>query len=193
MPRSRGPRDLVIDVAALSRRLGERLPIERQARLSGLSVLETAVAEDAPISVELVLESIQGGVSAVGSIAVDWSASCRRCLRDVTGRLDASVEELFATDHEEGETYPLGHDEVDLEPLVRDAVMLGLPTAPLCSDGCRGPVPDDLPVVLETEASNEAEPPARDPRWAALDVLREEFEAEAENSPAGEGPEGRSD
>ena len=39
----------------------------------------------------------------------------------------------------EGETYPLDGDRLDLEPMVRDAVLLALPLAPLCDGGLPGP------------------------------------------------------
>ena len=65
----------------------------------------------------------------------------------------------------EGETYPLGHDALDLEPLLREALALALPLAPLCDETCAGPDPEDHPV-----RTGEAEPPA-DPRWSALDSL----------------------
>ena len=39
---------------------------------------------------------------------------------------------------DEGETYPLDGDQIDLEPMVRDAVLLELPLGPLCGDDCAG-------------------------------------------------------
>ncbi len=46
-------------------------------------------------------------------------------------------------------------------------MLLALPLAPLCAEGCLGPAPDEFPTG---QPSAEAEPP-RDPRWAALDDL----------------------
>ena len=56
----------------------------------------------------------------------------------------------------DGETYPIDGDEVDLEPVVRDAALLHLPLVPLCRADCevpprgpprhrrgRGPAPDE--------------------------------------------------
>ena len=68
------------------------------------------------------------------------------------------------------EAYPLRGDELDLEPLARDAVILELPLAPLCSEGCLGLCPT-------CGANRNTEPcacaPPSDPRWSALDALRE--------------------
>ncbi len=60
---------------------------------------------------------------------------------------------------------------VDLAPLVRDAVLLGLPPAPLCEEGCLGLCPVCGANRNEARCSCDASPP--DPRWAALDALRD--------------------
>ena len=89
----------------------------------------------------------------------------------------AEVREVFEPRPVEGETYPLADDTVDLEPMVRDAVLLALPLAPLCGDDCLGPAPDVFPAVVEgdgpvDDGDREAAEPPADPRWAALDELR---------------------
>ncbi|HJV09433.1 MAG TPA: DUF177 domain-containing protein, partial [Acidimicrobiales bacterium] len=69
-----------------------------------------------------------------------------------------------------GESYRLGHDSVDLEPLVREALVLDLPLAPLCEEDCRGLCPTcgaDLNL-----GDCDCPPAETDSRWAALDVLR---------------------
>ena len=82
-------------------------------------------------------------------------------------------ERIFEVHPEEGETYPIDGDEVDLEPVVRDAALLSLPLAPLCREDCAGPAPDAFPATVEGEDEPaDGDEPARDPRWAALDELR---------------------
>jgi uncharacterized protein len=67
------------------------------------------------------------------------------------------------------ETYPLEGDQLDLRPLVRDALLLELPLAPLCRQDCCG-------LCTQCGADLNSGPcdclPAPDPRWGALDVLR---------------------
>ena len=115
------------------------------------------------------LESVLGGVSVTGTVSAPWTGACRRCLAAASGVLDCPVRELYTEDGDGDETYPLDDDDVDLEPLVRDAVLLELPLAPLCRPDCRGLCPicgaDRNVEPCDCEA-----PP--DPRWAALDVLR---------------------
>ena len=60
-------------------------------------------------------------------------------------------------------------DTLDLAPLVRDALVLELPMAPLCRDDCAGLCPQCGANRNEGQCGCVA---PRDPRWANLDVLR---------------------
>ena len=89
-----------------------------------------------------------------GTLTAAWTAACSRCLEPVAGEISVHVDELFETLPLEGETYQLDEDVIDLEPMVRDALLLELPLAPLCSADCAGlcadlrrePQPDALRV-----------------------------------------------
>ena len=76
-----------------------------------------------------------------------------------------------AADEEDEETYPLRGELLDLQPLIRDALLLELPLAPLCSEDCQGLCPtcgadlNDGPCDCDHAPS--------DPRWAALDLLKD--------------------
>ena len=106
-------------------------------------------------------------VVAGGELGVEGTDSC------VAGEVTARVRERYApaggTDADE-DAYPLTGDELDLEPLARDAVLLDLPLAPLCSDGCLGLCPQCGANWNEGPC---ACPPSTDPRWSALDALRD--------------------
>jgi uncharacterized protein len=69
----------------------------------------------------------------------------------------------------EDELYPIVDDTIDLGPLVRDAIVLELPMAPLCREDCRGLCPQCGADRNEGDCSCAA---PKDPRWANLDVLR---------------------
>jgi uncharacterized metal-binding protein YceD (DUF177 family) len=82
---------------------------------------------------------------------------------------DGVVDELFETEPVEGETYRLEHDLLDLEPLVRDALVLELPHTPLCDPDCRGLCPN-CGTDRNTSSCDCADVDP-DPRWAALRSL----------------------
>jgi uncharacterized protein len=156
---------LRVPVAELRRNLGSRLDVRRSVVLADVAVVDASIPEDGIIEVDLVLDAISDGLVASGSVAVPWVGTCRRCLSPVTGRSSHRVQEAFTLDGD-GDTYVFAGDEVDLEPLVRDAAALGLPLAPLCGDDCRGPDPERFPARPAVDG-----PPPADPRWAALDGL----------------------
>lgn len=170
-------RPLKVGIADLRRRPGTRRRVTESVPLPGLSISTAAVPDGAEIEVDLEIEALSEGLVATGTISAPWMGDCRRCLRPVEGRSVVEVREIFQPRPVEGETYPLGDDLVDLEPMVRDAVLLALPLAPLCADDCRGPAPEVFPTGPEGSAgaaeddADAGADPVVDPRWAALAEL----------------------
>lgn len=178
-PSARAPRlDLrqpfVLDVRELGRRPGSMKPVQAEVRApAGLTVGLAGVPEGAPVLLDLRLESVVEGVLVSGTVTAPVNGECARCLTAVTDEVTVDVTELFAypdsvteQTSEEDEVSHLVGDMLDLEPVVRDALVLDLPLSPLCREDCRGLCAgcgialDDLPDD-HTHAST-------DPRWAAL-------------------------
>ena len=76
---------------------------------------------------------------------------------------------IFETAPLAGETYQLDEDALDLLPLVRDVLLLELPTAPLCREDCAGICPQCGADWNTTACECRTNEP--DPRWAALRSL----------------------
>ncbi|MFL6205544.1 MAG: YceD family protein [Acidimicrobiales bacterium] len=164
---------LRIGVMELRRRPGTQRDIHVAAALPGLQITGAQVPDDDELLVDAILESIEGeAVTVSGTVTVPWTAECRRCLDEVQGVVTVPLSEVFEVHPVDGETYPIEGDEVDLEPVVRDAALLHLPLAPLCRPDCAGPAPDQFPASVEGELPEDEVEPSRDPRWAALDELR---------------------
>jgi uncharacterized protein len=162
----------VVNLGSLCRRAGTRRPVEVAGPLADLSVSGSSVPAGALVEAELILEALQGdAVLAEGTVRAPWEGPCRRCLGPASGTVSVPVRELFETTPDEEDIYLLKGDQIDLEPLVRDAVLLELPQAPLCTEGCRGLCPTCGTNLNEGTCPCETE--VRDPRWAALDELRE--------------------
>jgi len=167
---------LVIGIADLRRSPGTRRKVERSVELKGLGITTAVVPEGSEIGLELTLETMLPGLVASGTITVPWEGECRRCLTPVRAESIVEVREIFDPRPIDGETYPLGEDLVNLEPMIRDAVLLALPLAPLCGPDCLGPAPDLFPtgVFIDADADPDGDPdgdavePPADPRWAAL-------------------------
>jgi uncharacterized protein len=166
------PPTLKLSVAEQLRRLGTRKHVEVSAVLPGLGLTSAHVPEGEEVVVDVMLEAIaHDSVTATGTVRASWEGECRRCLQPVRGALEARVQEVFEVNPVEGDTYPLDHDHLDLEPMVRDVVLLHLPLAPLCAEDCPGPAPDVLLVAVAEDPQEPAAAPS-DPRWAALEGLR---------------------
>jgi uncharacterized protein len=166
----------LVPVTTLRRQPGARREERRVGRIGELSVAGSVVPASAEAVAQAVLDSAVGAIEVTAEIRAPWQGECRRCLRPLIGELRCEVRELYRSRHEQEQpdpdedTYPLEGDHLDLSPLVRDALLLELPLAPLCREDCRG-------LCSMCGADLNAGPcgcssSTGDPRWGALDVLR---------------------
>lgn len=174
---------LVVDIGRLLREPGARRHEQLAAELPGLGVLGVTVPFGAEISLDLTVEAMDDhAVVVTGEVHAPWRAECSRCLRPIAGEATAEVREMFddparlveeTAGSAEGDQdiYPLHGEQVDLEPLARDAVLLALPLAPLCAEDCAGLCP--VCGADRNEADCGCDTTVRDERWAALDALKE--------------------
>lgn len=175
--RAMGRSPLIDHVGELRKRHSVPRPFRADVTLDGLTLSSAWVPADDEIHVDLTLEAIHEAVVATGTIAFKWEGECRRCLGPVRGDTEVTVREVFEATPVEGETWPLGVDTLNLEPMVRETVVLALPLAPLCRADCRGPAPARFPAMTAVDQAAEdltrerSSPLAPDPRWAALDAL----------------------
>jgi uncharacterized protein len=163
-----------VDLRELGRRAGSMQEIERSLPApAGWRVELIGVPEGAQVELRLRLESVMEGVLVTGDVDVPVAGSCARCLEPVEDTLELDVQELFAyagstteATSEEDEVRRLEGDFLDLEPMIRDAVVLALPLSPVCTEDCQGLCVDcgqrldDLPPDHTHELL--------DPRWAGL-------------------------
>lgn len=174
-----GGTPIVVPVARVLRRVGVQLPYQRTVIMGALQVGAAEVRAGTPIDIDFVLEATGDAIVVSGELRTVLHCECRRCLEAFDEPLVVDdVQEIFQPRPVEGETYPIVGESIDLEPVVRDAVLLALPLAPLCRPDCLGPDPDRFPavessgsVVTAEEATgsdgSDGDPPS-DPRWAAL-------------------------
>lgn len=160
----------IVNVSSLKRTPGAIAHEERRAPMPGLRVTDSWVPEGCEVSVSVDLQATEGSVLIHGTIAAPWAGECRRCLGPAAGEVSADVRELYEADGTGDDTYALRGDQVDLEPLARDAVLLELPLAPLCTEGCLGLCLTCGANRNEVDCGHDGGPP--DPRWSALDALK---------------------
>ena len=168
----RGP--WTVDVADLRADPSSSRNIELSGTIRQMTVGSTPTRADRPVRLVPLVEPVDAGVSVRGVLTIEWAGSCRRCLDPVEGVVSGEVDEVFLEDDVDGDSYELVDDAIDLSPMVHDLAAVSLPIVPLCDERCEGPVPDRFPVHVDDP--NAPRPP--DPRWAALDVLRDPDGAE---------------
>jgi len=141
----------------------------------GLELIRVPAGSD--VSLSLRLESVSEGVLVSARATAALIGECGRCLREISDTLDVTFQQLYAYEHstteettDEDEVGRMQGDLIDLEPDLRDAMVLALPNHPLCREDCPGLCPecgaqwDDLPADhSHTQV---------DPRWAALKQLK---------------------
>ena len=166
----------MLDTRELGRRPGTERRVTRTAPAPadlGIEVLR--VPEGEPVEFDLRLEAVVEGVLVTGTVTAELEGECARCLEDVRSEVRADLTELFVyddepeQDDEDGETQRLEGDLLDLEPILRDAVVLALPFQPLCQDDCPG-LCVECGARLADDPDHRHEDPI-DPRWAALQGL----------------------
>jgi len=184
-----------IDVSRLPRSPGSVLEVAREIPApADLSVAMARVAPESPIDIDITLESVVEGIWMSGTADVDVTAECSRCLDPIEWAETVELEQLFvypatdasgaivrgaADDDATGATgdaeepEPEVHDDtIDIEGPLRDAVVLSLPLAPLCSPDCAGICPQCGERLESLDTPHDH--PDTDPRWAALEALLED-------------------
>jgi uncharacterized protein len=180
---------LVLDTRELGRRPGSQRKVSFTAPAPadlGIEVLR--VPEGSPVEFDLRLEAVMEGVLVTGTARADLTGECARCLEPLDDEVEVDFQELFAyegsdtaTDAGDDDASRLEGDLLDLEPLLRDAVVLSLPFQPLCREDCPGLCAECGARLADDPEHQHDE--AIDPRWATLQGLAEQTEVHLGREP----------
>jgi uncharacterized protein len=146
-----------------------------------LGVEMVGVPEGAELELDLRLEAVMEGVLVSGTVRAPLEGECGRCLEPITSEFEGEFQELFVySDTRSGgeadeDERRLEGDLIDLETVLRDAVVLALPLSPLCREDCPG-LCSECGARLAEVGLDHRHDDAVDPRWAALQGLKEEQE-----------------
>ena len=143
------------------------------------------IPEGSPLDISLTLSSVSEGVYVSGSVTAHMQGLCSRCLRELSADIREDIAELVYYpervvamrengDEEAEECYVVTDERIDIEPIIRDALVLALPFGPLCSPDCAGLCPD-CGERLDDLPQDHAHEPVYDSRFDALAALEEEL------------------
>ena len=161
---------LRVNAAELLRRPGSEKTVELRATVTDLGLVDERFHGDDRVKVELRLESLTDGLVVNREVTATWHDICRRCALPAEGELHSDVHELYQYVVTDPEAFELEGDVLDLEPMVREVLVLDAPSSPLCRPECAGLCPV-CGIDRNTDTCS-CEEPAADSVWGALDALR---------------------
>ncbi|WP_263119731.1 DUF177 domain-containing protein [Cellulomonas fimi] len=180
----------VLDTHELGRRPGSMRRVQRTvAAPEDLGTEVIGVPTGTDVELELQLEAVMEGVFVSGSARARAVGECVRCLDEVVEDVDVTLQELYvyperaaaateSGDEEDEDLRELDGELIDVEPALRDAVVIALPFQPLCRVDCPG--------LCSLCGAHLADDPQHghetlDPRWAALGGLQSTLDDQKES------------
>lgn len=135
-----------------------------------LAVPLLGVEKGSAMQVDVRLDSVHEGILVSGTVDGTLTGQCSRCLDPISQAVTIDIQELFQFEFDpmvdEDEQHMVEHGFVNVEPIMRDALVSSLPFQPTCSPDCEG-LCDQCGVRLE-EVGPDHYHEQLDPRWAAL-------------------------
>lgn len=147
-----------------------------------LDDLDPALVIQTPITGWVKFTKIPVGILVVGELQTEVEVNCTRCLEPFDTTVTVELEEEFraALDLRTGASLPQEEDSdeatriddkhlIDLNEVLRQALLLAIPSSPVCREDCAGLCPqcganlNDGPCDCPDEET--------DPRWEALRAL----------------------
>ena len=166
----------LVDVRSLSGSLAASRRVRDSLDVGDVLLGDQEYAFPGPVRFEVTLTNTGGGFVATGSAETDVRTQCVRCLCECSMRVRAPLDAFYImpgredeVPHEQEFGLIIEGTKVDLEPAVRQAVILELPFAPVHDPDCKGICPvcgadrnvETCACVAETVSS----------RFAALEGL----------------------
>lgn len=163
---------LTIDVSSLIGKPGATRKLTESGQVQGWQTGLGRVDESNPVHVDLTLASAVGGIGVSGAVQGRFELCCSRCLIEYGQDFGLELNEQFYSDPQAAESndgYKMDEQTVDLEPMLRDAIVLNIPIKPVHSVDCKGLCPV-CGADMNTSNCRHGEQPV-DIRWAALKGL----------------------
>jgi len=188
---SKAPDSFKLNTYELPRRAGEMKEYELDIIVKekfGVDLISVPAGE--VVEVDARLESVTEGVLLSADVYAVAQGECIRCLDPVEIVIERKIQELYnyeptnergkkkrksstedltSEDLDAADEFMMEGDILDLETPIRDAIVLSLPSNPLCSQDCLGLCPECGGKWAELPEDHAHE--VIDARWASLGGL----------------------
>ncbi|HEY4951764.1 MAG TPA: YceD family protein [Verrucomicrobiae bacterium] len=131
-----------------------------------LDVRDELIQVPQPVSYDLAVELLDGGLLVQGRLQILLECECVRCLKKFKRELKLNPWTLHLPLAGE-DAVSVDNDCVDLTSFVREDILLEFPQHPLCKPECRG-----LEQTSTGNAKIGGEKKAVSPTWTKLDKLK---------------------
>lgn len=133
----------VVDLSEVKSGPGASMSVKGEMALEPIGVGGELVAAAEPAMLELAVENVGERSYVVrGTAAARLTLTCSRCLKAFEFPAAAQVEATFTEGAEKGDdAYPVSGYRIDVAPAVIEALLLEVPFARVCSEGCLGLCP----------------------------------------------------
>ncbi|MEO7803012.1 MAG: DUF177 domain-containing protein [Actinomycetota bacterium] len=159
--------DYILEIADLAKIPGRSRQIRARQTIEGLAGGLALIEVTEPVEFDLSAEGLVDGIAVTGSVSGKMHISCSRCLAGFDQSFDQAVDEVYYYEGaDEREGYEVQGEVIDLEPMLRDVIVLSMPMTPLHATDCAGLCPvcgQDRNLV---ECGHDQKP--KDYRWAPL-------------------------
>jgi len=164
-------RGLVVDVTELLSRPGATQDIQGGVSVPDLRGALGWIGENETLRLDVTADNVTDGIAVSGRVSGTMHLSCSRCLVSYDRSFEQVVDEMFyvgRADERDADAdgYEVQDRHIDLEPMLRDVIVLAIPTQPLHTESCRGLCPTCGADRNAGDCGHTQEP--EDLRWAPL-------------------------
>jgi len=138
------PRELRVDVTGILDELADTIDVEMEFALEPIELGPQRFTPTGPAELSVLLTYTGTGIVASGTVAVDVTTTCARCLTEFDMAVVGDIQGLYvrpgveAEVPEEQEAEQITGRHIDLMPAVNAGFALALPFAPLHAPDCVG-------------------------------------------------------
>lgn len=151
----------MLDVSNALKYPGQAYPLRAEFTIEPMQIMGDTVALE-NVAFEGEYFSAEETINLRGVITALARSNCAKCLAPVDMPMRVETGAVFSRGADDCDEYPLAGHEIDVEPALREALILALPMRFLCGADCKGLCPtcganrntDQCACTGESDAAN---------------------------------------